>query len=172
MNGERGEVANDPSPRSRGEEGRRPGEGVVLDLYGGAGGIAFSIADLADKIISVENNPSATDDGRYNAALNGITNVEFICAAIESYLPSLKPDAWGAGPAVILDPPRAGIHPKALKALLLLRPASVVYVSCNPKLLAADLATLSSAYRVTRLEAVDLFPHTEHVEAVARLELL
>ena len=173
VNGERGEgaFAKAPSPRSRGEVGRRPGEGVILDLYGGAGGIAFSIADLASKIISVENNPSASEDGRHNAALNGVTNVEFVTAAVEAFLQAqdLKKteDAF-----VILDPARGGIHPKALKAVLTARPRSVVYVSCNPKLLAADLKQLSAGYRVARLEAVDLFPHTEHVEAVARLELL
>ena len=164
-------VSPSPSPLPTGEVGRRPGEGLLLDLYGGAGGIAFSLHDLFERVVSVENNPSATEDGRHNAALNAISNVDFVCAPVEKYLldSALRlPDSA----FVVLDPPRAGIHPKALKAVIAARPRTIVYVSCNPKAFALDMQALSSAYRTVRLEAVDLFPHTEHVEAVARLELV
>lgn len=147
------------------------GPGTLYDLYGGAGGIAFACADLAGHVHSVENVPEASEDGRANAALNGIGNVSFTTAKVEVWLKSVI--ASGGMPqdaAAVLDPPRAGLHPKALRRLLELGPRNLVYVSCNPKLLARELDEFSSIYRMRELRAFDLFPHTPHVEAVAWLE--
>jgi len=143
----------------------------LYDLYGGSGGIAFSCADLVEQVWSVEEVESASIDGRHNAEVNGIGNVLFFTRDVRIYL---KEQLQGEGLAddslVVTDPPRAGMHPKALRRLIELAPRHILYVSCNPKILARELEALSSAYRLARLEAVDLFPHTRHVEAVALLE--
>ncbi len=142
----------------------------LYDLYGGAGGIAFSCSDLVEKVWSVEEVIPATEDGRYNAEVNGIDNVEFITAKTETYLVNQRPGGLAPGATVILDPPRSALHPKALKRLMEFQPENLIYVSCNPKLLARELAVLSEVYDIASLEAFDLFPHTPHVEALAVLK--
>lgn len=152
---------------------RETAPAVVYDLYGGSGGIALSCADLVDSVMSVESVPEASEDGRHNAALNSVENVTFVTQKVEQYLRDLR-DAQAnlaANAAVILDPPRAGLHPKAVKRLLELRPPNVIYVSCKPEILAKqDLPPLLEHYRVRALHAVDLFPHTRHVEALVHLQ--
>ncbi len=143
----------------------------LYDLYGGAGGIAFSCSDLVDRVWSVEEVAPATEDGRHNAEVNGITNVHFETAQVEKYL-TAKRDQGGLadGALVVLDPPRSALHPKALKRLMEFQPEHIVYVSCNPKLLARELAVFTEAYDLESLEAFDLFPHTPHVEALSVLK--
>ena len=145
---------------------------MLYDLYGGAGGIAFSCADLVDHVESVESVESATLDGRHNAAVNGIANVRFHTREVEKHLLELR-DGPGMedGCAVVLDPPRAGLHPKALRRLMELRPPNVLYVACKPESFAGELPTLLDAYRITAMHAVDLFPHTPHVELITALTL-
>jgi 23S rRNA (uracil1939-C5)-methyltransferase len=143
-----------------------PGAGTVLDLYCGGGGIALSLAGAARKVVGVELNPSAVADAKANAERNGFKNCEFYCAAVELLLPSLldlRPEA------VVVDPPRAGLHAKASATLLEMAPPLIFYVSCNPESLGRDLAVLKGKYAVDRLVVVDLFPHTDHVETVVRL---
>ncbi len=147
---------------------RRTRPRVLYDLYGGMGGIAFSCADLVERVWSVENVPEASEDGRHNAGVNGIGNVEFITGKVKNYLRAREQgDGLAPDSAVVVDPPRAGLHPKALKRLVALAPPHLFYVSCNPKLLAREMPALLESYRLDRLSAVDLFPHTRHVEAVA-----
>ncbi|MBI2425695.1 MAG: 23S rRNA (uracil(1939)-C(5))-methyltransferase RlmD [Candidatus Hydrogenedentes bacterium] len=142
----------------------------LYDLYGGAGGIAFSCADLAEEIVSVEEVAEATEDGRYNAGVNGIANVKFVTAKTERFLLNERDaGAFRSGATVILDPPRSALHPKVIKRLLELLPPRIGYISCNPKLLARELAAFSEAYTIESLQAFDLFPHTPHVEAFATL---
>lgn len=150
---------------------RRIAPDSLYDLYGGAGGIAFSCSDLVERVWSVEEVASATEDGWHNAKVNGIENVHFETAQVEKYL-TAKRDHGGLadGALVVLDPPRAALHPKALKRLMEFQPENIVYVSCNPKLLARELAVFTEAYDLTHLEAFDLFPHTPHVEALAVLK--
>ena len=139
---------------------------VALDLYCGGGGIALALAGAAAKIVGVESNPAAVADAKANAALNGLTNCDFYGGQVEFLLPSLldmKPQA------AVVDPPRAGLHASAVKALLAGPPPVLFYVSCNPDALGRDLKTLSATYRVERMTAVDLFPHTEHVETACWL---
>lgn len=146
--------------------------GVLYDLYGGAGGIAFCCAPFATKVVSVESVPEASHDGILNAAQNNISNVTFTTSTIREFL--RNQDILGGLPdesAVIVDPPRAGMHPKVLKRLMEMRPAHILYVSCNPQKLSEDLAVLNEAYAISSVEAVDMFPHTPHVEAVAALTL-
>jgi len=143
-----------------------PGAGTVLDLYCGGGGIALSLAGAARKVVGVELNPAAVADAKANAERNGFKNCEFYCAAVELLLPSLldlRPEA------VVVDPPRAGLHAKASATLLEMAPPLIFYVSCNPESLGRDLEVLKGKYAVDRLVVVDLFPHTDHVETVVRL---
>ncbi len=143
----------------------------LFDLYGGAGGIAFSCADAAREIISVENVAAASEDGRLNARDNNIENVFFITDSVRHYL---RHRVEGGGlpenSAVVVDPPRAGMHPKAVRRLVALRPKQLLYVSCNPKRLRAELPEFLEAYQLVSLQAVDMFPHTPHVEVLAALE--
>lgn len=146
---------------------------VLYDLYGGSGGIALACADRADRVVSVESNEAASIDGGFNEEANGIDNVVFVTQPVEVYLRDTlhSPRGLYPGSLVVLDPPRSGLHPKALKALLALRPAAVIYVSCKPAQFAVEMKSLSTAYKIRELRAVDLFPHTDHVELLARLEL-
>jgi 23S rRNA (uracil1939-C5)-methyltransferase len=141
----------------------------LYDLYGGAGGIAFACCDLVDFVYSVESVLPASEDGRVNAVTNGIANVTFITSKVKNYLLDCtrEMEAFPEGAAAIVDPPRAGMHPKALKRLLALRPEHLLYVSCNPKLLVREMPEILKYYRLNAMRAVDLFPHTPHVEALA-----
>lgn len=145
---------------------RESGVKKVLDLYCGGGGIALSIAGVCEEAIGVESNPSAVEDAKSNAVLNGIANAQFYCGQVETLLPSLI--AMGAQGAVV-DPPRAGLHKKTVDVLLEKGPEHLFYVSCNPEALARDLGLMKEVYRAERVEVVDLFPHTEHVETVVWL---
>ena len=114
--------------------------------------------------------PAAVADAMRNAAANGITNCTFVAGEVRFALPELLSRGVMADVAVC-DPPRAGFHPKALAALAALAPARIVYVSCNPATLARDVGELArSGYRLEWVQPVDMFPHTPHIEAVARLE--
>jgi 23S rRNA (uracil1939-C5)-methyltransferase len=141
---------------------------ILYDLYGGAGGIAFACSDLVERVESVENVPDASEDGRDNARANGITNVNFLTEKVKNYLIGVL-DGGGMGPdaAAIVDPPRSGLHPKALRRLLESAPRDILYVSCNPKILAQELPRFLEAYQLRDLRAIDMFPHTPHVEALA-----
>lgn len=157
---------------------------VLYDLYGGMGSIALACADLAGHVVSVESVEAASIDGRANAARNGAPNIHFITEKVEHYLRALRDATLGQagagagdlpgqpmppGAAIVLDPPRAGMHPKAIKRLLELAPANVLYISCNPKIFAQEWTVLRERYTLTGLQGFDLFPHTPHVELVAAL---
>jgi len=143
---------------------------VLYDLYGGMGGIAFSCSDLVERVESVENVEAATLDGRANAAANGIDNVNFTTAAVEHYLRDLRDGAGLAeGAAVVIDPPRSGMNPKAVRRLMELAPRDILYVSCNPKIFAQEWKVFSEGYTLTEVHGFDLFPHTPHVELVAAM---
>lgn len=144
---------------------------MLYDLYGGVGSIALACSDLVEHVWSVEEIEVASIDGRINATENGAENVTFLTAKVETYLQhQLEADGFAEDAAIVVDPPRAGLHPKALKRLMHLAPKHLLYVSCNPKLLARELDVFAEGYRLASLEAFDLFPHTRHVEAVAILE--
>ena len=147
---------------------RRVAPELIYDLYGGAGGIAFSCADLTAEVHSVENLPAASEDGRRNAALNGIGNVTFHTEAVKNFLRNrLEEYGLGRRAAVVVDPPRSGMEGKALRRLVALAPPHLFYVSCNPKALAAEMPVLMEHYLLESLRAVDHFPHTPHVEVAA-----
>lgn len=143
----------------------------LLDLYCGSGGISLCVADLCDQVFGIEEAASAVLDAKLNADENKIKNAEFMEARVEDLLPALASKEPQAD-VVIMDPPRSGLHPSAAKVLKQICPEWIVYVSCNPKAMAEDLQRFSDLYEIKRLEAVDLFPHTDHVEALALLKSL
>ncbi|MBR6748629.1 MAG: 23S rRNA (uracil(1939)-C(5))-methyltransferase RlmD, partial [Clostridia bacterium] len=151
-------------PEQDGGEPWRPG--MLLDLYCGAGTIGLTVADVTDRLIGVEIVPEAIVNAKENAARNGITNADFICAdagtaARELVEQGLRPDA------IIVDPPRKGLDENAVKAVVDLAPQRVVYVSCDPATLARDIKRFGEAgYEAVRMCAVDMFPRTGHVETV------
>lgn len=149
---------------------RRIAPAKLYDLYGGGAGLALTCADLALQVVSVESVESATSDGLRNASLNDVENISFVTQTVEEYLGKLlAAGGMERDSAVIADPPRPGLHPKALRRLLELYPPQIVYVSCKPAVLARELPALLQKYRLRELCAVDMFPHTDHVEAVAWL---
>ena len=110
--------------------------------------------------------PSAVADAQRNCRINGIENCRFMLGDIRKLLPEIsqRPDL------LIIDPPRTGVHRDVAKQILVLAPERIVYVSCNPTTLARDLSLLKAVYRVQEVQPVDLFPHTYHIESVAKLQ--
>ncbi|MCW7754108.1 23S rRNA (uracil(1939)-C(5))-methyltransferase RlmD [Desulfobotulus sp. H1] len=137
----------------------------VLDLYSGTGTIPIFLSKAASEIIGIEIVESAVADARMNCLENGVENCRFILGDMKDVLPGLdaKPDV------MIIDPPRAGMHPDVVKRILELAPERMVYVSCNPATMARDLAMMQGAYEILEVQPVDMFPHTFHIEAVAKL---
>ncbi len=146
------------------------GDEVVYDLYTGTGTIANFIARKARKVIGIEYVPEAIVDARTNALLNGLTNTVFFAGDMKDILTDAFITEQGRPDVIITDPPRAGMHEDVVKTILNAAPVRIVYVSCNPATQARDLNMLSDSYRVTRVQPVDMFPHTHHVENVVLLE--
>jgi 23S rRNA (uracil1939-C5)-methyltransferase len=145
---------------------------ILYDLYGGAGGIAFTCSDIVKMVRSVEVVESASRDGEYNAGVNGVDNVFFTTQKMRNYLQQVV-DGGGMerNSAVVVDPPREGMTPKPLKRLIGSAPPYIMYVSCKPTVFAQELPEFLKQYRLTDMRAVDLFPHTPHVELMAALQL-
>jgi 23S rRNA (uracil1939-C5)-methyltransferase len=148
------------------------GSEVLWDLYCGTGTMAIGLAGAARKVIGFEVLPEAVADARINAGLNSVDNCEFVLGDMKALLanPSDLIGRYGSPQVVVTDPPRAGMHPAVVKSLAALAPPRIVCVSCNPATLARDLKMLIENYRLLRVQPVDLFPHTPHIEAVAVLE--
>ena len=147
------------------------GDELVYDLYTGAGTIASFVARQARKVIGVEYVEQAVADAHVNAEINNITNTEFYAGDMKDILTPAFTTRHGQPDLIITDPPRAGMHPDVVQRLLELRCPRIVYISCNPATQARDLELLDAAYRVARVQPVDMFPHTHHVENVVALEL-
>lgn len=145
------------------------GNEVVYDLYTGTGTIAQFVSRGASKVIGIEYVPEAIEDARTNAINNGITNCEFFSGDMKDVLSPAFIAKHGYPDVIILDPPRAGIHPDVAKVILQAEPERMVYVSCNPASQARDLAIFSEKYKITAVQPVDMFPHTQHVENVCAL---
>ena len=146
------------------------GHEVVYDLYTGTGTIAQFVSKKASKVIGIEYVPEAIADAELNARANGITNCEFFAGDMKDVLNEAFIQAHGKPDVIILDPPRAGIHPDVAQVILKAAPARMVYVSCNPASQARDLAVLCRDYEITAVQPVDMFPHTMHVENVVALK--
>ena len=147
------------------------GSEVVYDLYTGTGTIAQFVSAKASKVIGIEYVEDAIKDARINAQANGIDNCVFYAGDMKDVLNQEFITQNGRPDVIILDPPRAGIHPDVAKVILEASPSRMVYVSCNPASQARDLAILCEKYDITAVQPVDMFPHTQHVENVVALRL-
>ena len=142
---------------------------TVIDAYCGTGTIGIIASRYCKRVIGAELNADAVKDARENARLNNISNIDFVCADAGEYMEELAL-AGEKTDVVIMDPPRAGASVKFLRSVIKLAPKRVVYISCNPETLARDLLFLSkNGYRVKKIQPVDMFPHTAHVETVCLL---
>jgi len=146
------------------------GNEVVYDLYTGTGTIANFIARNVQKVVGIEYVPEAILDAHVNSELNGISNTSFFAGDMKKILTSEFIAKNGKPDVIITDPPRAGMDEEVVKTILEAAPKKVVYVSCNPATQARDLALMDEFYQVTRIQPVDMFPHTHHVENVVVLE--
>jgi len=142
---------------------------VVWDLYCGAGAIGLLAAVAgAGRVIGIEIAPESVARARENAARNGIENAEFVAGDVAREARGLL-ERFPAPTLAFVDPPRAGLTPKAVRRLIEMAPERIVYVSCNPTTLAPNARQLVDAgYRLETVQPVDMFPHTPHIEAVAR----
>jgi len=142
---------------------------TVYDLYTGTGSIAQFVAKDAKKIIGVESVPQAIEDARKNAELNKIENLEFVVGDMKEVFTTDFISKYGKADVVITDPPRDGMHQKVVENLLALAPERIVYVSCNSATQARDLGLMKDMYRIEKMQPVDMFPHTHHVENIVLL---
>jgi 23S rRNA (uracil1939-C5)-methyltransferase len=146
------------------------GTDTVLDLYCGIGNFALPLAQRAKKIVGIESGYSAIEDAKGNASSNGIHNAEFIADDMQKGLKTLIQNKLRAE-VVVLDPPRSGATLKTLERVLAFVPRTIVYVSCNPSTLARDLKYFHLfGFRLDRLQPVDMFPYTYHIECVAEMK--
>ena len=145
------------------------GNELVYDLYTGTGTIANFIARQARQVIGIEYVPEAIEDARINSEINGIGNTLFFAGDMKDILNEEFIVAYGRPDVIITDPPRAGMHDDVIETILSAEPRRIVYVSCNPATQARDLNLLSPKYRVSKVQPVDMFPHTHHVENVVLL---
>jgi len=144
---------------------------TVFDLYCGCGSISLFAAERAERVIGIELVPEAVEAATRSAATNGVDNCTFLAGDMLHAFTEEFVDTHGRPDVIIVDPPRGGIHPKVVKRLARLGAPRLVYVSCNPMSQAADLRGLCERYRIVRVQPVDLFPHTHHIECVVKLEL-
>ena len=145
------------------------GNELVYDLYTGTGTIANFVARQAKQVIGIEYVPEAIEDAKVNSELNGIGNTLFFAGDMKDILNDDFVAQYGRPDVIITDPPRAGMHEDVVNVILNAEPKRIVYVSCNPATQARDLALLDAKYRVTAVQPVDMFPHTQHVENVVQL---
>ena len=147
------------------------GNETVYDLYCGTGSIGIFVSKLAKKVIGVEMITDAIEDAKENAALNNIHHTAFFAGDVIKICDDAFFAAHGKPDVIITDPPRAGMHEKLVKKIVQIEAPTVVYVSCNPATQARDLRLLDEKYMVTKVQPVDMFPHTHHIENVAQLKL-
>ena len=142
---------------------------LVYDLYTGTGTIANFVARQAREVIGIEYVPEAIEDAKVNSKINKIENTRFFAGDMKDILNDDFVARYGRPDVIITDPPRAGMHEDVVNVILNAAPKRIVYVSCNPATQARDLALLDAKYKVTKVQPVDMFPHTQHVENVVQL---
>ncbi len=147
-------------------------EDLVYDLYCGAGTISIYVADKVRRVVGIELIEEAVANARSNAARNGIDNCDFEVGDMRDMFGGDFVERHGRPDVLIVDPPRAGMHPKVVERIADFGPNRFVYVSCNPQTQARDLQLLSDCYRIEAVQPVDMFPHTHHVENVVKLQRL
>ena len=144
---------------------------TLYDLYCGVGSIGIYLSDQCERLTGIEQIEEAVTDAKENAKLNNVQNAGFTAGDVKDILSAEFQEKYGKPDVVVTDPPRAGMHTDVVNSLLALAAPRIIYVSCNPATQARDIALLSEKYRVVEMQAVDMFPHTTHIENVARLEL-
>ena len=147
------------------------GNETVYDLYCGTGSIGIFVSKLAKHIVGVEVIEEAIHDAKENAALNKLTSADFFAGDVIKICNDEFFGALGRPDVIITDPPRAGMHTKLVEKLLEIAAPVIVYVSCNPATQGRDLNLLGEKYEVTKVQPVDMFPHTHHIENVVQLKL-
>ena len=147
------------------------GDEVVYDLYTGTGTIAQFVSRRASRVIGIEYVPEAIEDARINAEANGVDNCSFFAGDMKDVLTADFIAEHGSPDVMIVDPPRAGMHPDVVKVIMDAAPERIVYVSCNPASQARDLAMMAGKYEIVAVQPVDMFPHTQHVENVCKLQI-
>lgn len=151
--------------------GEFSGDETVWDLYCGAGSIALHLASHVRRVVGFELIAAAVNDAYSNSRLNGLGNCQFLAGDLKQRLrETLRAGGQPRPDVVVTDPPRAGMHPQVVEALREVAPRRIIYVSCNPATLARDLALLQDRYDILTIQPFDLFPHTAHIECVARLD--
>lgn len=143
--------------------------GHLFDLYCGVGTLSLYMSDKADKVTGIEIVDVAVKNARFNATENGVTNVDFVLGDMKDTFNDTFMDSHGLPDCIITDPPRSGMHPDVVDQLVKLDVNRLVYVSCNPSTMARDLNILKEFYEVEKIQPVDMFPQTYHIEAVAKL---
>ncbi|MBO7597171.1 MAG: 23S rRNA (uracil(1939)-C(5))-methyltransferase RlmD, partial [Bacteroidales bacterium] len=146
------------------------GNEVVYDLYTGTGTIANFVARQAKKVVGIEYIPEAIEDAKVNSQINDIHNTTFYAGDMKDILTDNFVAENGKPDVIIIDPPRAGMHPDVVKTILNAAPERIVYVSCNPATQARDVQLMDAAYKVLKVQPVDMFPQTHHVENVILME--
>ena len=145
------------------------GDEILYDLYTGVGSIAIFLAQHVRQVVGVEVTEASIADAKVNAELNNIANTTFVVGEVERVVDAAFLATHGQPEVVVIDPPRAGLHPHVITQLLQIAPERIVYVSCNPATQARDIALLSEQYLLVTAQPVDMFPHTSHVENIALL---
>ncbi len=148
------------------------GKELVYDLYTGTGTIANFISHQARKVIGIEYVELAVNDARLNSELNNLDNTAFFAGDMVKILTPEFIEENGRPDVIITDPPRAGMHEKVVQRIMEAEPEKIVYVSCNPATQARDIALMVSKYKIVKVQPVDMFPHTQHVENVCLLQLI
>ncbi len=140
----------------------------LVDLYCGSGGMALILSPLFDELIGIDSDVESIGLARENAQLNGINNTRFICSRAKQIHQVLSPPI----DVMVVDPPRAGLTPKAARNVLRMAPRHLIYISCNPHSFRENMRLLRRRFQVKHIIPVDLFPHTPHIELIARLDLI
>ena len=143
---------------------------LIYDLYTGTGTIANFIAKKCKKVVGIDSVPEAIDDAKKNSELNNIDNAVFYAGDMKDLLNSEFIEKNGKPETIILDPPRAGVHENVINIMREISAKKIVYVSCNPASQARDISMLSDMYNVVEVQALDMFPHTHHVENIVLME--
>jgi len=146
------------------------GKEIVYDLYTGTGTIANFVAHQAKKVIGIEYVPEAIEDAKVNSSINKLENTLFFAGDLKDILNADFVSEHGKPDVIITDPPRAGMHPEVVETIIASDPQRIVYVSCNPATQARDIQLFDKQYKLTKVQPVDMFPHTYHVENIVLLE--
>ena len=147
------------------------GNEIIYDLYCGTGSIGIFLSKNAKKIIGVDVVEEAINDAKENAKLNSLDHASFFCGDVIEICTDDFFNLHGRPDVIIVDPPRAGLHAKLISKLIEIRAPKIIYVSCNVATQARDIQLLNDIYSVEKLQPVDMFPHTHHIECVAELKL-